>query len=120
VFHTGDLIGVYYGRTVSDRADGDYVLSVQQGTFKVSIDAESWGSIMRFANQGAPPTFPANAKFAAVHHASGMDVHHRYPWLGHVVPVVATGTIYEHDEVLLHYGPEYKVSWQTQTKNFTK
>jgi hypothetical protein len=99
VFSKGSLVGFYTGQQMPSAAVGDYVQSVGN----LVLDAERWGSYMKYASCSECPA-AANATF--VKRLGDLHFHRdsRGFWR---VPVVAQRDIYAHNEILLWYGDAF-------------
>lgn len=96
VFARGETIGHYFGQRVGFRSTGPYVLAVNQRDG--ALNARHWGAILKWAN-GMQDRSRCNATFQGRMRRAGS----RY-----FVEVVATRNIYEHEEIVLFYGDEYR------------
>ena len=108
VVRSGDVVGYYWGRACESDHVGSYVLFVSSSSAGAAglstaftSDASKRGSILRFMN-GAETEAGANVAFAGpivVHAATGLLM----------VPVKARRDIFSHAELIVFYGPHFKL-----------
>jgi hypothetical protein len=107
VFRRGDEICPYFGeiinkKTLSERYPGDttapYALQISANKFIDSACLQSIGAKANTASSG----FRNNARFSS---------HHNLPY----ARIVATGNIRNGDEILVSYGPKYRLDGPTKS-----